>query len=294
MPELITPVVDLAWDIRCSTGESPVWDPARNSVWFCDIPEGRLHAIHVSDGSRASYDLRPPIGSLGLCRSGKLVVAIGMTVALFDPERRSIETLAELTGEPDGRRLNDGKVGPDGCFWVGSMVNGPERPPVGILYRVCPDGRWERKVEGYCVPNGIAWTPDGQTMFSSDSRAAWVDAWSFDSLTGRLSGRRRVASLSAEEGRPDGAACDIFGRYWSAGVSSGYLNVFSCTGRLLNKIEMPVPAPTMPCFASNYLYVTSLRSGLDAALITRFPALGGLFRMRAPVEGAQIELFADK
>jgi sugar lactone lactonase YvrE len=56
---------------------------------------------------------------------------------------------------------------------------------------------------------------------------------------------------------------------------------------------MPVPAPSMPCFAERYLYVTTLRHGRDPDLLARYPTMGGLFRLAAPVAGAPVGLFAD-
>jgi len=102
-----------------------------------------------------------------------------------------------------------------------------------------------------------------------------------------------LATLTSDDGRPDGAAVDVEGAYWSAGPSAACINRFSPQGKLLEKIEFPVPGPTMPCFAERHLYVTSLREGRSPELLERNPTLGGLFRMDAPVLGAPVALFGD-
>ena len=290
--------IRLAWDARCRIAESPVWDAARRLVWFVDIAAGRILAFHADTGERRSWtpedEGRPAIAaSLGLCRSGRLVVALQRRVAVFDPETGQLAPLTAAFDEPDANRLNDGKVGPDGCFWVGSLDATAPHEPRGALYRVRPDGGVERRVEGVRVSNGLAWSPDGRTMYHSHSRGLFVDAYDFDPATGALSRGRRFANLSEAEGRPDGAACDAEGHYWSAGVSAGCLNRFSPEGRLVVKIPFAVPAPTMPCFGDGDLWVTSLREGQDEAILARYPALGGLFRLRAPVPGVPVSLFAD-
>lgn len=284
---------ELVWDVRCAVGESPVWDEKRRRLLFCDIPAGRIHAFCPDEGRRTSWDLPDVVGSFGLCRSGRLVVALRDRVVLFDTETHAIAPLAGPVDEPPTNRFNDGKVGPDGCFWVGSMDERAHKQPLGALYRVTPDGAIERKAGGCLVSNGLAWSADGRTMFHSDSRAARIDAWDFDPATGRVGDRRRIASPTAAEGRPDGGACDAEGCYWSAGVSAGRLNRFSPTGALLNAIRLPLPAPTMPCFAGRWLYVTTLREGQDADALARFPALGGLLRLPAPAVGVPVGLFAD-
>jgi len=248
----------------------------------------------VDDGRRTTWDFPEVVGSFGLCLSGRLVVALRHRAVLFDPRTGDIEDLTDAIDEPQTNRFNDGKVGPDGCFWVGSMDERPQREKRGALYRVTPAGRIERKAEGYAVSNGLAWSPDGCTMYHSDSTAGTIEAWDFDTATGNLSNHRVLATLTSDEGRPDGAAVDVAGNYWSAGPSAGCINCFSPQGKLLQKLAFPVPGPTMPCFAEGSLYVTSLREGRSADALEHYPTLGGLFRTEAPVLGAPVALFADR
>ena len=285
---------EVVWDSRCGVAESPVWDPASRRLLFCDIPGKRINALSVDDATRETYEFPEVVGSFGLCRSGKLVVALRHRVVLFHLASRQLEELTTDVSEPATNRLNDGKVGPDGAFWVGSMDERTPRQATGVLYRVTADGRIERKADGYAVSNGLAWSPDGRIMYHSDSTAGIIEAWDFDQTTGGMTNHRRLATLTNEEGRPDGAATDLDGNYWSAGPSAGCINRFSPTGSLLEKIPFPVPGPTMPCFAERHLYVTSLREGKASELLQRFPTLGGLFRADAPISGSAVGLFADE
>lgn len=231
--------------------------------------------------------------SFGLCRSGRLVVALRDRVVLFDRATGTVTPLTEPIDQPASVRLNDGKVGPDGCFWVGGIDESADRRPVASLWRITPDGRVERRMEGYVNSNGLAWSPDGSVMFHAETRPGYIEAFDFDAGTGRLANRRRIATLTDAEGRPDGGATDAEGCYWSAGVSAACLHRFAPDGRLLATVAMPVPGPTMPAFAGAFLYVTTLRAGRDAATLARYPAMGGLFRLNAPVPGAPVALFAD-
>src|SRR5690606_21010994 len=123
-------------------------------------------------GSTRTYSFPSEVGSFGLTESGRLVVALRSEVGLFDPADGSFRRLVEIEAENPGTRLNDGKVGPDGAFWVGTMDDRdqPVKEPIGSLYRVDALGHVERKVEGLFVSNGLAFSPDGRTMFHSDSR----------------------------------------------------------------------------------------------------------------------------
>jgi sugar lactone lactonase YvrE len=284
---------ELVWDSRCGVAESPVWDAANRRLLFCDIGGKKINALSVDSGARATWDLPEVVGSFGLCRSGRLIVALRHRAVLFDPGTNSVIELTQAVVEPVTNRMNDGKVGPDGAFWVGSMDENSPRQPLGSLYRITADGRIEKKSEGYAVSNGLAWSPDGRVMYHSDSTSAIIEAWDFDPSTGGMSNHRVIARLTNEDGRPDGAAMDSEGNYWSAGPSAGCINCFSPSGQFLEKLPFPVPGPTMPCFADGFMYATSLREGKSPEVLGQFPTLGGLFRVRTTAIGAPVGIFAD-
>ncbi len=284
---------ELVWDCRSGVSECPTWDEANRRVLFCDIGGKRINALSVDTGTRTGWDFAEVVGSFGLCESGRFVVAQRHHVVLFDPRTGVTTPLTGKIDEPATNRLNDGKVGPDGAFWVGSMDENSPRQPLGALYRVTADGRIEKRSSGYAVSNGLAWSPDGRIMYHSDSTSAIVEAWDFDPATGATSNHREIVRLTNEDGRPDGAAMDTDGNYWSAGPSAGCVNCFSPDGKLLQKLAFPVPGPTMPCFADGFMYVTSLREGKSASVLEQFPTLGGLFRCPAPATGAPVALFKD-
>jgi sugar lactone lactonase YvrE len=285
---------ELVWDSRCGVAESPVWDAANRRLLFCDINGRKINALSVDSGARETWDFPDVVGSFGLCRSGRLVVAQRHHVVLFDPVSGDLTELTAKIDEPPTNRLNDGKVGPDGAFWVGSMDENSPRQKIGALYRVTPDGQITRQEGGIAVSNGLAWSPDGRIMYHSDSTAGIIEAWDFDPATGNRTRHRVLATLTSDDGRPDGAATDEDGNYWSAGPSAGCINCFSPAGGLLRKWAFPVPGPTMPCFAGDAFYVTSLREGKSAEVLAEFPTLGGLFRAAAPAVGAAVGLFADQ
>lgn len=284
---------ELVWDSRCEVAESPVWDAAHRRVLFADITGKRINGLSVDSRAREGWDFPENVGSFGLCRSGRFVVSQRDRVALFDPRSGALSDLTGKIEAPPTVRLNDGKVGPDGAFWVGGMDGNSPRQKIAGLWRVTADGKVTQEENGYAGSNGLAWSADGRTMYHSDSTSAFIEAWDFDPATGGRTNYRILATLTNQEGRPDGGATDMDGNYWSAGPSAGCLNCFSESGVLLRKWAFPVPGPTMPCFADDLLYVTSLREGKSADVLAEFPTLGGLFCAKAPARGAPVGLFAD-
>lgn len=286
---------ELIADLRCQVGESPVYDERADLLWSVDIVGKKIIRLDPGTSEIETFGFDMEVASLGLAASGRLVVALRDRVVLFDPETRRETLVATLEAEGTATRLNDGKVGPDGAFWVGSMDDRPDKQAIGSLYRITAAGEAERKAEGLVISNGLAWTADGEVMFHSDTRGPWIDRWSFDKATGTISGRRRFAEPQ-EEGRPDGGACDTAGFYWSAGVSAGRLNRFAPDGRRVESHPVPVPAPTAPCFGGpdfRTLYVTSLREGRSQEALGRAPSSGSLFAAASEVAGFPAWRFLD-
>lgn len=272
--------------VRTQLGESPLWDSEHACLWFIDIQAPALHRLDARTQQLDTWPMPEPIGSLGLCASGRLLIALQHSLHFFDPRTGRRERFVVLEDEPEHNRLNDGKVAPDGAFWVGSMdADTAQRRPSGVLYRVDASGKVEKKSAGLKVSNGLAWSADGATMYHSDSSLRWIKRYRHEG--GRLSDETVICEPDEEAGRPDGAATDVAGGYWSAGVSAACLNRWSREGELLERVALPVPNPTMPCFAGEDLktvYVTSL---------TRTPHgnAGAMVRLPLPVAGVPIARF---
>jgi sugar lactone lactonase YvrE len=252
-------------DFPLSLGESPVWDSDRQLLWFVDSLRPALFSLDPATRAVTAYEMPATIGSAGLTVDGRLVVALRTGVHLFDPGTRQLDFLVHPEPDVPVNRLNDGKVGPDGCFWVGSMHEAKPRQPTGALYRVTPTGEVTKIASDLLVSNGLAWSPDGRIMYHADTGLPSVAAYDFDPDCGAVGGRHVIAAPDGKaEGLPDGAATDVEGFYWSAGVSAGRLNRISPEGRIVTSITVPMTAPTMPCFGGQdmrTMFLTSLTRG---------------------------------
>jgi sugar lactone lactonase YvrE len=289
------PQFELLVDAKNGVGEGPTWDDRRNCLWWTDIINKMLFRLDWPSRVLTSFPMPRRLGSLGLCESGRLILAFEDGVFLHEPGTDAYEFLCAIEPEIVTNRLNDGKVGPDGAFWVGSMDERSPRRPTGALYRVTRQGA-TRQVDNVTVSNGLAWSLDGRSLFHSDSTPSLIDRWDFDPRSGAISNRRQIANPASEIGRPDGAACDVEGCYWSAGVSAGKLNGWSPDGELLRQVTLPMPHPTMPCFGGPDLrtvFVTSLRSMGATTDLALWPQSGGLLVGDLGVAGVPVHRFRD-
>ncbi|MDE2413458.1 MAG: SMP-30/gluconolactonase/LRE family protein [Comamonadaceae bacterium] len=283
--------------IRCAVdcanivGESPVWSAHEQALYWVDILAPAIHRWHPASNAQQVWRMPAAVGSIGLREAGGLVVALRTGFHLFDPVGETLTLLVHPEPDRPTNRLNDGKAAPDGSFWAGTMDDRPEKEPVGSLYRLGADHRVATMASGFKVSNGLAWSPDGKTLYHSDSRGGRVWRYAHDTAGGAIGPRMDFITYRPEWGRPDGAAVDAEGCYWSCGVSAGRINRFSPAGELIAWIELPVTHPTMPCFGGmdlKMLYVTSLREGFSPEQLHATPHAGAVFEIALDVAGTPV------
>lgn len=283
--------VECILDARAELGESPVWSASEQALYWLDIIGQRLHRFEPATGGTREWSLPARPGSLALYACGDVLLAMGDSFYRLELESGRLQLL-QRQPLPEGCRFNDGKVSPDGHFFVGSMDEEQLSRRLGVLYRFDSDGRCEAVLDDLIVSNGLAWSPDGRQLWHSDSKGQLIRC--FDYQDGQLSNAREVARPDETTGRPDGGAMDVEGFYWSAGISAGVLNRWAPDGRLDRRVELPCAAPTMPCFGGadmKTLFITSLRHGLSAEQLAHQPLSGGLFALCIDVAGVPVARF---
>jgi sugar lactone lactonase YvrE len=294
MPKRLDVNVECVVDARNTVGESPVWSARESALYWVDILDARIHRWEPASGARRNWRVPAVVGSIGLREAGGLVLAMRSGFHLLNLESGALSFVHHPEPEIATNRLNDGKVAPDGRFWAGTMDDRPVKERTGHLYRLDPDHGCHRMASDLIVSNGLAWSPDGRTMYHSDSRGAAIYRYAYDLDTGAIGTRELFVAMQPEWGRPDGAAVDAEGCYWSCGISAGRINRFDASGKLREYVEFPVTHPTMPCFGGadlQTLYVTSLRDGVPDDALERTPQAGGLFMLQPGVAGAPVALY---
>ena len=161
----------------------------------------------------------------------------------------------------------------------------PENPAAnGMLWRIDLDGRCDAVVTGLHTANGLAFAPDGRTLYLSDSHpeVRTIYALDYNPATGIASRQRTFVRTHELAGRPDGGCVDRDGGYWMAAVDGWSLLRFTIEGRLDTSIRFPVEKPSKACFGGaklDTLYVTSLRRSVRAPLSAQ-PRAGSLFAVQ--------------
>ena len=258
--------------------EGPVYVPGEDALYFTTVPRAPDHLVPGTpqaaikrlalDGlslpvapSRLST-LQVPVhmpNGMTLGRDGRLVVCEQGTrsgparISRVDPLTGQVDTLVDNWG---GLRLNspnDVVVRRDGTIWFtdpsyGHLQGFRPEPQVGDhVYRFDPrSGRLSVVADSFDKPNGLAFSPDEQTLYVTDSGAnAEPGSYyvgrphhviAFDVPDGRHLGPGRLFAVTTP-GFPDGIKVDQAGRVY-ASASSG-VQVFSPPGDLIGLISLP-------------------------------------------------------
>jgi sugar lactone lactonase YvrE len=271
---------------RSTLGECPVWDERAGVLYHVDIEAPALFRLDSATGAERRWDLPAKIGSFALDEAGGgAVLALTSGFARLDFASGALTPIANPLSGVGEHRFNDGAADPAGRFWSGTMHLSTRRPS-GKVY--CLDGGEARAVfDGFFVPNGFAWSPDGARLYVNDSPRAMFVA-EFDAAAGRADAPYVFADVGAAPGFPDGMAVDAEGFLWNARWGGSGIARFAPDGRLDRFVPMPVSRPTSCAFggpALDRLFVTSARIGLDAAALAREPLAGGVFVLDPGVKG---------
>jgi sugar lactone lactonase YvrE len=275
----------------CGVGESPVWRAAEQSFYWTDIPGRALWRWTPANGAIDHWALPQMAGCIAPRGDGWLLAmedglyACGPLVAGQACLPQSLVCVQH--GAP-GMRFNDGRCDRQGRFWAGTMVMDMSlASQAGRLYRHDGGDALHAVIDNLIVPNGLAFSPDGRTLYLSDSHPARQVVWAYDYDTDTgVPSNRRVFIPKLPAGRPDGAAVDADGGYWICGNEAGRIYRYTPDGRLDRSVDVPAPRVAMCAFGGpdlDVLFVTSIRPA-DAAPGS---LAGAVFALRPGARGLE-------
>jgi sugar lactone lactonase YvrE len=289
----VTADVELVLDARAELGEAPVWDADAGLLLWVDITAGVVHRTDPETGVDEAIGVGRSVGSAVPTADGRLAIATDEGFSYLDPATGNIEPIASIDTAPDVV-MNDGKTDRAGRYWAGTK-DIEARRPIGSLFRLDPDRTVTEVIRGVTLSNGLAWSPDGRTIYYIDSTTYGIDAFDADLASGAISARRRLVDLPREWGLPDGMTVDEDGFLWVAFWTGSTIRRLDHTGNLVATVELPVSLVTSCAFAGHDLadlYVTSGRGGLPEDWLAAETHAGGLFRLRPATRGLPQRAFS--
>lgn len=276
---------------QCKVGESPVWDPQTRCVMWVDIPNQRFFRMPATGGAFQSWALPVTVSAFARQENGGYIAATRQGFATLNLSQDGPD-LAPAMGPalPEGWRMNDAACDRQGRFWAGSLSPTPAEPNAyGALFSLGKNAEITPRGGQFRVQNGLAWSPDGLTMYVSDSHITnpHVMAYDFDPETGERSNGRLFADHAKLGGRPDGAAMDVDGCYWIAASDSGRVLRLTPAGEIDAEIVVGVTNPTNICFGGS-----DMKTAFITSLCPDGGAGGDLFAVSLPFQGMAEPLYS--
>lgn len=281
--------LSVALDVRAQLGECPIWSDEEQALFFVDIKGRALHRFYPETGRHVAFPMPEDIGCIGFRKGGGFIAGLRSGLWLLDEQGRCERKLADNPEDQGTSRFNDGRVDPAGRFLAGT-IDEPKAGGRAHLYR------YDRRglavlAKGLLTSNGVAFSPDGRTLYHSDTPTFTIWRYAYDPATGEASDPQvftQLAPTETDRGRPDGAAVDAEGCYWTALFEGGRIRRYAPDGSLLAEYPVPARCPTMVAFGGpdrKTIFVTSARHGRSEEELAALPHSGGLFSMRVDVPG---------
>ncbi len=269
-------------------GETPVWSQREQALYWvnCEQPPA-VQRWHPASGERQRWEMPARVGGIALKPDSTLLVVLSHGIYDFDPADGTLQ-MRLASPLPEHISLHETLVDRQGRLWVGAYDHHftPQNRDAGggFIFRLDGDVLTPL-VSGINVANGLAVSPDGRTLYLSDSPTRTVMAYDLDPASGDISTPREFLRLGDGEGFVDGATVDAEGGYWLAAVGAGAMRRYLPDGRLDRVVPIPVSNPTKATFGGpdlGTLYVTTtrLKIGPDAeangAIYALQPGIAGL------------------
>ncbi|UQA61282.1 SMP-30/gluconolactonase/LRE family protein [Polyangium aurulentum] len=242
--------------------EGPQWVPARGSLLFSDIPANTIFEMKPPATVTAFVTPTNNTNGIGLDEGGLLVTC-------EHSGRRVARTLANgslvtIIDSYQGKKLNspnDVIVRSDGQLYFTDPPYGLGGAPSELgyngLFHVKPGGNGTTLIaKDLERPNGVALSPDGNTLYVDDTATGELRAYSL-AADGTASGGKKIATTSPN---PDGMTVDELGNIYV--TNDAGVEVFRADGTLYGAIKVD-EKPTNCAFGGEdrlTLYITAQKS----------------------------------
>ncbi|NJN51076.1 MAG: SMP-30/gluconolactonase/LRE family protein [Gammaproteobacteria bacterium] len=266
--------------------EGPVWDSARGLL-FADVLVGGVFCLDATGGVSTVFEHRRGIGGMALHVAGGLIVS-GRNIS-FKPFGEG-DTQLVLDRDPESGNVgyNDLTTDAKGRIYAGSLGSSPvfdDGLPqrAGKLWMIDLDGSARAVADDILLTNGLGFSPDGRTLYHSDSRRQTVNKYAVNS-EGSLGAKQTFVKVA--KGVPDGLVVSEDGAVWVALAGEGHgVAVFEPSGKQREFIEIPTPMCTSVCFGGNDLQDLYIVSGSQGSGSERG---GAVYRVRTKVAGLPV------
>jgi sugar lactone lactonase YvrE len=273
---------------ECKLGEGPMWYAKRNSCFWVDIDGKGFYEYSWKTAEVKRWQVEQHISLIVEAKNDELILGMENGLASFNLETNVLKSLVDIERNISTNRSNDGACDVTGRLWIGTMAK-DFTSRKGSLYCIEKDLSITKKLNNLTISNGLTWSLDNKRMYFIDSSTQFVQCFLFDTEKAEIKFERVAIEIDKKLGTPDGMTTDEEGMLWIA-----HYNGFAVcrwdpsTGKLLEKVELPVPQVTCCTFGDenfDHLIITTAREKMNKEDLKKYPDSGNLFVAKVNVKG---------
>lgn len=267
-------------------GECPRWDEKAQLLYWTDINAGQLHRFDPATGKDEFLQFDEELGCFSLRKEQGFVLGMRSGFFFLDGWDTKVRAIADPEADMPSNRFNDGRCDAAGRFIAGTVYPPKDRDGAS-LYSLGTDLQVTRLKDGLLTSNGVAFSPDNKTFYFSDTPKHVIYCYDYELETGTMTNGRVFHQFPHGNGRPDGAAVDAEGCYWTALYEGGRVVRLNPQGNIVEEITVPAKCPTMVALGGEdlkTLYITSVGNRPEEEL-KQYPDSGAIFHVRVDVPG---------
>jgi sugar lactone lactonase YvrE len=278
----------LLYESKCKLAEGPLWHEKRNSCFWVDIDGKGFYEYSWKTTEVKQWQVEQQISLIVQSQDNHLILGMENGLALFNLETNMLQWLIDIERNVLSNRSNDGACDIMGHLWIGTMAK-DHMPHKGSLYCIKKDFSVTKKLDKLTISNGLTWSLDNKRMYFIDSSTQSVQCFLFDPEKAEIMFEKIVIEIDKKLGTPDGMTIDEEGMLWIAHYDGFAVGRWDpSTGKLLEKVEVPVPQVTCCTFGGenlDHLIITTAREKMNEEDLKKYPGSGDLFIAKMNVKG---------
>lgn len=280
-------------------GENPVWSSAEQCLYWINCEkEAELHRWCPSTGELQKWSMPERVGGIALKQGGGTLVVLATGIYDFDCASGSLKLRAG-SPLPTHVKLHECTTDRQGRLWVGAYDHSfspSNRNPAGGAYFRLDGNKLTPVIDKVNVANGLAFSPDGKTLYAADSGTKKIHAYDLDPATGTVSGKRLFLEVPSGIGFLDGATVDADGGYWLALMYGNKLHRYLPDGSLDYVLTLPFSSPTKAVFGGenlDTLFIATTKMQLGSDTPPGFELNGPMYSLKTRFQGIEDTHLSD-
>ncbi len=274
-------------------GETPLWSVAEQCLYWINCEKkAELHRWWPKTDERQVWPMPERIGGVALKQGGGAVVVLASGIYDFDSVSGKLD-FRVASSLPNHVKLHECATDRQGRLWVGGYDHNftpANRNPQGASYFRLDGDKLIPEITGINIANGLAFSPDGKTIYAGDSPSRQVFACDLDPVNGSLLNQREFLTLPPGIGFLDGATVDAEGGYWLSIMYGSALHRYLPDGTLDQIVELPFSSPTKAIFGGpdlDTLFITTTQMQIGPNTPAGFELNGPVYALKTRFKGIE-------